>query len=179
MTLTLTQLARKTLEIYFEKRNFNPDLATRRKFSEKKACFVTLTENGNLRGCIGSLYPRKELWKEVQQNAINSAVSDQRFFPMKKEELNKIKIEVSVLSKPKKLEYKNTDDLLRKINSKMGIILQMKGYSATFLPQVWEQIPDKTKFLEHLSEKAGLDKDSWKNPETEIWHYTANVEEEK
>ena len=75
------------------------------------------------------------------------------------------------MTEPKKLNFKNPDELLKKINNLMGIILEKGGYTVTFLPQVWEQIPDKIKFLEELSLKAGLSKDSWKSPSAEFFYY--------
>jgi len=176
MVLTLTQLARHTLEAYFQNQKFEPDEETKKKYSDKKACFVTLTKNDQLRGCVGSLIATQELWKDVQENAINAAFRDSRFPPLTKEELNKIKIEISILTAPKKLEYENEKDLLEKINKDMGIILKKGFYSATFLPQVWEQLPDKIQFLEHLSLKAGLDKDAWKT--ADIFYYKVEIEKE-
>lgn len=174
--MNLTQLARKTLEAYFNNQEFEPNQELKDKFKEKKACFVTLTKNGNLRGCIGSLKPRQELWRDIQENVLNSAFNDPRFFPLQKQELKDIKIEVSVLSKPQKLEYKNERDLLNKINNKMGLILQKDFCSSTFLPQVWEQIPEKIQFLEQLSLKAGLKKDAWKK--SDMSYYNVDIEEE-
>ena len=173
--MNLSQLARKTLEVYFQNKDFEPDEETKNKYKQKLTCFITLTKSKKLRGCVGFLVAAKELYKDVQKNTINSAFHDSRFPPLKKPELKEIKIEVSVLSKPKKIEFKKPKELLKKINNKMGIILKKGFYSATFLPQVWEQIPDKTEFLEHLSLKTGLDKNTWKN--SEIWYY--NVEDEK
>lgn len=179
MTLSLCQLARKTLEEYFKGKQFKPDSLTIKACNNKACCFVTITKNGFLRGCIGSLQPNQELWKNIQENAINAAFFDPRFPPLSEKELPKIKIEVSVLSKPKKLEFLNSEELLKKINEKMGIILKHKtGKTSTFLPQVWEKIPDKITFLEELSLKAGLDGDAWKQKDIEIWYYTVNAEEE-
>ena len=161
--MKLIELARKTLEYYFADEKFDPDAKTKEKCSEKKASFVTLTEDGTLRGCIGSLVAHQPLWKDVQENTIKAAFSDPRFPPLSKEELNKIKIEVSVLSNPKHLEYKDEKDLLKKLNNKMGLILEKWGHTATFLPQVWEQISNKVEFLEQLSLKAGLNKDAWRD----------------
>ena len=139
---------------------------------------MTLTKNNNLRGCIGSLYASQPLWKEVQENALRAAFQDPRFFPLTKNELNEIKIEVSVLSEPKKLPFKDENDLLKKINKNMGIIIKKNFKSATFLPQVWEQLPDKKEFLEHLCLKAGLNKDDWKSKNTEILYYFVESEKE-
>jgi uncharacterized protein len=146
------------------------------RYSEKQACFVTLTENNELRGCIGSLEAHQELWKDVVDNAMNAGFSDPRFPPLDKTEFNNIKIEVSILSIPEKLDYKDQKDLLKKIDKKMGIILRKGFYSATFLPQVWEQIPEKIDFLEHLSRKAGLNKDTWKDCEV-LFYRVESVKE--
>lgn len=173
--MNLTQLAKKTLEACFKNEKFIPDEKTKEKYKEKKACFVTLTENGELRGCIGCLEARQELWKDVQENAIHAAFHDSRFFSLNKEELDNIKIEISVLSKPKKLEFKNQEELMNNINKDMGIILKKEHHSATFLPQVWKEISEKTIFLEHLSIKAGLNKDAWRESDIEIWHYSVDA----
>jgi AmmeMemoRadiSam system protein A len=132
--------------------------------------------NGNLRGCIGSLVPQKELWKDVQENAINAAIHDFRFSRLTGEELSKVKIEVSILSLPKKINPVNEKDLLMRINPGRGLILKKGTASATFLPQVWEQIPDKINFLEQLSIKAGLNRNAWKN--AEMWYYTVIIQKE-
>lgn len=174
--MKLIEIARKAIEEYFENKIFELDEKTKKRYAEKQACFVTLTENKRLRGCIGSLEPRQELWRDVQENAINSAFNDSRFNPLAKNELKKIKIEVSVLSKPKKLEFKNERDLLNKLKSNFGVILRKGFYTATFLPQVWEQITNKIRFLEELSRKAGLNKDSWKS--SEIYYYTVDIDKE-
>jgi AmmeMemoRadiSam system protein A len=177
MTLKLTEIARKTLEEYFNGKKFIPDEKTKEIYNGKRACFVTLTLNGALRGCIGSLYPQKELWKDVQENTIHAAIHDFRFSKLTEEELPNVKIEVSILSLPKKINAVNEKDLLMRIDRRRGLILKKGTASATFLPQVWEQIPDKINFLEQLSMKAGLNKDAWKS--SELWYYTVNVDKEE
>lgn len=192
--MKLTELARKTIEYTFHNNNnninynkknilfdnilFEPDNNLKEVYKENKASFVTLTINGQLRGCIGSLAATQPLWKDVQKNAIYAAFYDPRFYPLVKEELKDIRIEVSVLSLPEKLVYNDAEDILKKIDNSMGLILKKGQYSATFLPQVWEELPDKGEFLEHLSCKAGLKKDSWKD--AEFWYYTIkkDIEEE-
>jgi len=176
MALKLSELARKTLEEYFIGKKFIPDESTREKYKGNQACFVTLTLNGELRGCIGSITAQKELWKDVQENAINAAIHDFRFSRLTEKELSQIKIEVSVLSLPKKINAINEKDLLMRINSGRGLILKKGMASATFLPQVWEQIPDKIQFLEQLSIKAGLNKSAWKN--SELWYYAVSIHKE-
>jgi AmmeMemoRadiSam system protein A len=122
---------------------------------KNSGCFVTLTINGNLRGCIGYIEPIKPLYQAVIDNARSAALSDPRFSPVRQDELGKINVEVSVLSNPVPLEFKSPDDLLQKLKPGVhGVILQKGPYHSTFLPQVWEQLPDKIMFLEHLSMKG-------------------------
>ena|SRR3989344_4966924 len=177
--MKLTELARKTIEASFYGKKFEVAESVKKKYGKPGTSFVTLTEkkNGDLRGCIGSLEAVQPLYADVMANALNAAFRDPRFFPLSKDELKDVKIEVSVLSEAKMLKYKDEEDLLGKLNHKIGIILK-KGYAtATFLPQVWEQLPDKIDFLEHLSLKAGLNKDAWKS--AEIWYYNVKVEKER
>ena len=164
----LLTLARQTLQAYFEnKKPLIPD-EIKQKYSKKQACFVTLTKQDELRGCIGSLQPRQELYKDVIENTISAAFHDPRFFPLSKEELKQIKIEISILTIPKKLIYSNAQDLLKKINNKQGIIIRQGFNQATYLPQVWEQLPNKEQFLCSLCVKAGLMPDCWKSQKSEI-----------
>jgi AmmeMemoRadiSam system protein A len=100
---------------------------------------------------------------------LNAAFHDPRFSPLKKEELSAIKIEVSILSDSQEIEFTDEKELLSKIDDKMGLILKKGFSSATFLPQVWEEINNKKDFLQHLSVKAGLNKDVWKN--SKIYFY--------
>jgi AmmeMemoRadiSam system protein B/AmmeMemoRadiSam system protein A len=130
---------------------------------EKCGCFVTLTINGDLRGCIGYLEGIKPLYRAVIENAKNAALGDPRFPDVTPGETESIRIEVSVLTKPENLEFAGPDDLLAKlVCGRDGLILAAKGRQSTFLPQVWDQIPGKKEFLEHLSMKAGLEKNAWK-----------------
>jgi len=165
----LLKLARLTLEKTFRAEEFAISEDILRKYSGYEASFVTLTKNGELRGCIGSLIPRKPLYKDVIDNTKSAAFHDARFQPLKREELSAIKIEVSILSKPEKLDYDSEQDLLNQLNPKLGVILKKGVASATFLPQVWEEIPNKRSFLEYLSIKAGLRKDAWKT--SQLWSY--------
>jgi AmmeMemoRadiSam system protein A len=156
----LLKLAKEAIESKLYDREIYVNEKIKKEFSKKQSCFVTLTEDNMLRGCIGSLYANQELWKDVVDNAIHAAFHDYRFLALKEQELEKIKIEISVLSIPEKLGIGK--EVFEKIDNKMGIILEKGNSSSTFLPQVWEQIKDKKEFLEELSMKAGLDKDAWK-----------------
>jgi len=165
--IELLKLARNAIESKLNNKNLVVKDNIKKKYSKEQACFVTLTINNELRGCIGSLEAREELWKDVEDNAVNAAFNDPRFNPLDKNQLNIIKIEISILSTPKKLGIGK--EIYDKIDNKMGIILKKGFYSSTFLPQVWEQIPSKKEFLEELSFKAGLGKDDWKNAELSFY----------
>jgi len=124
---------------------------------QPKATFVTLKKNGKLRGCIGSLIAHQPFFDDLIKNAKNAAFNDPRFPPLTKEELDKIDLEISILSEPKLVEYDNIEDLKDKIEiGKNGIILKLGVYQATFLPQVWEDLGDFEVFFAHLCIKAGL-----------------------
>ena len=124
------------------------------------ATFVTLTQGERLRGCIGSLVPRLSLGADVLSNAQSAAFSDPRFKPMTATEWANTQTEVSVLSAPKPIQFADEDDLLEKIVAgEDGLILEAPGHRGTFLPQVWESLPDKRQFLTQLKLKAGLPTD--------------------
>ncbi len=131
-------------------------------------CFVTLhrADNGNLRGCIGNIEGVKPLYQGIIDNAKNAAFNDPRFPKVTEEELASIRMEVSVLTKPMPFTYKSREELLQNITpGRDGIILSKGMHMSTFLPQVWEQLPDKVEFLEHLAIKARLDRGDWQSAE--------------
>lgn len=168
----LFKLARESIRAELEGRELKVNEKTKKKYSLKKACFVTLTINNELRGCIGSLEARQELWKDVLENSRNAAFNDTRFEKLSLKEFEKIKIEISILSVPEKIEYKDAKDLLSKIKKgKDGLIIKYGFYSATYLPQVWEQISEKQDFLSSLCKKAGLVGDFWKSGKLSVWKY--------
>jgi len=173
----LLKLARDAIESELSNEKLEISKEIREKYSRKGASFVTLTKNKMLRGCIGSLYPSQELYRDIIENAKHAAFDDYRFPQLKKNELSDIRIEVSVLSIPEKLEFKDEKELFKKIDKNMGIILRKGFSSATFLPQVWEDIPDKIGFLENLCLKAGINKGSWKS--SEIYFYRVEKIKEK
>jgi AmmeMemoRadiSam system protein A len=129
-----------------------------------RGCFVTLTKSGVLRGCIGYIEGIKPLFEAIIDNAKNAAMSDPRFPEVTPEELHDIRIEISVLTPPEPLEYKDPQDLLNKlVPGQDGIILQSGFHQSTYLPQVWEHFSNqKVDFLEELSLKGGMPKDGWK-----------------
>jgi len=142
------------------------------KLAETKACFVTLRENGTLRGCVGHIVPQEPLFQAVVDNAQSAATCDWRFPPVQSEEVGKIKIEISVLTEPQPLRFNSPEDLLGQLQPyEDGVVLRIGSCGATFLPQVWEQIPDKVEFLNHLSEKAGCEPSAWRGKDTSISIY--------
>lgn len=174
----LLQIARKSIASHLAGKDFQLSSELKSKFSDKKACFVTLTKNGALRGCIGSIQPRQELYKDVIENAENAAFNDPRFHPLQKNELSEIKIEISVLTIPKKIEFKDSNDIIKKLTKKEGVIIKKGWQSATYLPQVWEQIHDKNDFLSSLCIKAGLSSSAWKEKGIEVYFYYVEAVEE-
>ncbi len=126
---------------------------------KKGAVFVTLELNQNLRGCIGSLIAHRTLLDDIIANAKSAAFQDSRFRKLTQNEFDYkgFTTEISLLSEPKQLKYKDANDLYRKIRPKIdGVVLQKDRYRATYLPQVWEQLPRPDKFLASLCQKAGM-----------------------
>jgi AmmeMemoRadiSam system protein B/AmmeMemoRadiSam system protein A len=141
--------------------------------------FVTLTIGGQLRGCIGNLTSTEDVLQGVKQNAVNAALHDPRFAPLSEKELDRVEIEVSVLTEPKPLEFQDSADLIQKLRPYIdGVIIQKGAARSTFLPQVWEQLPKPEDFLGHLCMKAGLSADTWKNPGLEVQTYQVQYFEE-
>jgi hypothetical protein len=174
----LLSMARKTVESYLKDGTIPEVEAASLPSSllEEKGCFVTLNKNNQLRGCIGHIMPQEPLYRCVIDNAVNAAVHDPRFRPVKNDELGDISMEISVLTVPKKLEYDSPDDLLAKlVPLRDGVVLKSGIHQSTYLPQVWEQIPDKTEFLESLCEKGGSNADCWRSPDAEVYVYRAIV----
>jgi len=140
---------------------------------------VTLKIGGDLRGCIGTLTGREPLVEGVATHALNAAFHDPRFGPLTAEELNRVTIEVSVLGEPQPLRYEGAADLIAKLRPHVDGVILRKGYaSATFLPQVWEQLPKPEAFLSHLCLKAGLSGDAWRKGQLEVQTYQVQYFEE-
>jgi hypothetical protein len=130
------------------------------------AVFVTLTEAGHLRGCIGSLEAHRPLGEDLEHNARAAAFNDPRFPPLREEEMAKLRVEVSVLTPALPMAFNDEADALAKLRPGIdGVILEygrhLSYHRATFLPQVWEQLPDPAIFMRHLKQKAGLAPDFW------------------
>ena len=178
----LLAVARETIKQAVSKgdRSTQPTpTVTSAKFNERRGTFVTLTIDGRLRGCIGHIIPQESLIEGIRVNALNAAFQDPRFPPLSKKEWEKVKIEISILTEPKPMPYVNADDLMRKLRNGIDGVIIKKGYrQATFLPQVWEQLPNKQEFLTHLCLKAGMDPDAWKKDKIEVSTYQVQAFEE-
>jgi len=136
------------------------------------ASFVTLTIRGNLRGCIGALEPYQPLAEDVREHAVAAALSDFRFPPVRPDELPDIQIEVSRLTMPEPLAYTYPEDLLAKLRPGTdGVLLRYGSRRATFLPQVWEKIPDPAEFLDHLCQKMGEKAGLWREKNLQVSIY--------
>jgi AmmeMemoRadiSam system protein A len=147
---------------------------------EERGCFVTLHKKGQLRGCIGSIEPVSPLVECVEDNAQSAAFRDPRFPELGQEELSEIDIEISVLTVPKPLVFKDGEDLKQQLKPLVhGVILSRGFKRSTFLPQVWKQLPEKEDFLKHLCLKAGMSSTAWKDTKTEVKTYEAEVFGEK
>ncbi|MCF7821945.1 MAG: AmmeMemoRadiSam system protein A [Mariprofundaceae bacterium] len=139
-----------------------PKTADHPWLNDQAATFVTLKQNNELRGCIGSLRARQSLMNDLQNNAISAAFHDPRFPPLSKDELDQTAVEVSLLSDPVPLTFSDEPDALSQLRPGMdGIIFECGSYRSTFLPQVWEQLPNPELFMSHLKQKAGLAPDFW------------------
>lgn len=126
------------------------------------ACFVTLTQQGQLRGCIGSLQARRSLRADVQANAVAAALQDTRFAPLSLAELEHTDIEVSVLSPMQAMQFANEADALAQLRPGVdGVVFEWGAHRSTFLPQVWEQLPQTCDFMAQLKRKAGLPGNFW------------------
>jgi len=142
------------------------------------AAFVTLTIGGELRGCIGSLQAYRPLVEDVQQHAVDAALNDYRFQPVTEMEVPLLEIEISVLTKPEPLRYSSPADLPILLHPGVdGVVLRDGPLSATFLPQVWEQLPVPEAFLGHLCQKMGVSADHWRKKVLQVSIY--HVEEFK
>lgn len=145
--------------------SFPPPLQT------QGATFVTLEKDGRLRGCIGSLQAHQPLVQDLVQNAFRAAFKDPRFPPLSAEELDQIHWSISILSTPEQMLFRDEADLLGQLKPGVdGLIISDAGRRSTFLPQVWEQIPEPQAFLAQLKRKAGLAADHW-SPTFQAFRY--------
>ncbi len=160
----LLQLARNSIQHGLQSGNplsVDSDAFTE-SLKQTAACFVTLNIQGQLRGCIGHLSAIEPLVDDVAENAFSAAFRDPRFPPLSESEFNDIEIEISVLTPAEKMSFSDEQDLLAQIQPGVdGLILEDGYYRGTFLPSVWESLPDKQDFWTHLKLKAGLSPGHW------------------
>jgi len=174
----LLQLARRTLEKHFQDKEIlqieSDDLPN--SLTEIKGVFVSLFKNEELRGCIGNLKGDQPIFQGVIENSLASALFDPRFEPLTEDELNNVKIEISVIEPMKETpKFQNPKDLLDYLNKNHpGILIKKGAFQATFLPQVWKELTTAEDFLSHLCTKAGLAKDEWKKMDLDIYEYKVN-----
>ncbi len=172
---TLLALARDIIGARFgEGRHPHADASW---LAEPAATFVTLTRHKELRGCIGSLEATRTLRADVEDNALAAAFRDPRFMPLTRAEYADTRIEISLLSPTEPLAAANEQQACELLRPGLdGVVFEYGRYRSTFLPQVWEQLPDAALFLSHLKRKAGLPPDFWHNTirlsryTVEKWH---------
>lgn len=181
----LITLARKAIECYLKNEELEIDDSIKKRYSKKQGCFVTLKKNNKLRGCIGFPYPNLELWKAIIESAKAAATEDPRFPSLTLDELEKIKIEVSILTVPEEIKTEGEEiteeELIKKIKLGVhGLIVQNKFYSGLLLPQVATEFNlSEIEFLSETCLKAGLTYDSWKDKNTRILRFEAEIIQEK
>lgn len=160
----LLKLARKTIQQSVQTGQYiqtNTD-AYEESLKQHAACFVTLTKHKQLRGCIGHLEAIQPLVDDVIENAYSAAFRDPRFSAVTNDELAEIEIDISVLTPAEPMTFSDEADLLSQIQPQVdGLILEDGYHRGTFLPSVWESLPDKEEFWKHLKTKAGLTTDHW------------------
>lgn len=174
--IQLLKIARKTLEEFLSTGKIPEFTIDDPLLNEKHGVFVTLHKNGDLRGCIGYILPVQPLYQAVSKMAIESAAEDPRFKPVTKEELPELEIEISVLSVP--VRVSKPEEI---IMGKHGVIIKRGGRSGVFLPQVaTETCWSREEFLDNLcTHKACLPTHAWRDKNTELYTFTAQVFNEK
>jgi AmmeMemoRadiSam system protein A len=156
----LLQMARASISTALGQPARGPEAEAR--LQAPGACFVTLTQHSELRGCIGTLEARRSLLEDVKANAVAAALHDKRFAPLRLAELADTDIEVSVLSPMQAMHFDSEADALAQLRPGVdGVVFMHGAHRSTFLPQVWEQLPTAEEFMAHLKRKAGLPADFW------------------
>ncbi|MBR9675494.1 AmmeMemoRadiSam system protein A [Candidatus Woesearchaeota archaeon] len=175
----ILRLARQSISSLYDDKQ-EPNLEEYKEFSEEQGVFVTLKKKGELRGCIGYAQGYYSLNEAILKAARAAAINDTRFDPLRKEELDEIKLEVSILTKPEMIKARTPEEILKEIViGEDGLILERSGFSGLLLPQVpEEQGWDAKEYLENLSYKAGLNKEAWREPGVKISKFQAIIIEE-
>jgi AmmeMemoRadiSam system protein A len=169
-TILLT-LARSTLEAHFRATSLPAPAKLTRSLEELRGAFVTLTEEGVLRGCIGHVVGSQPLWRSVRENALSAALRDPRFPPVKEDELSSIDLEISALT-----PLTEVDDVEQIEVGRHGVMIESGVHRGLLLPQVATEYGwDLKTFLDHTCRKAGLKPGCWNRPETKIMVFSAEV----
>ncbi len=172
----LLEISRRTLEKYLKEKSILVLEEDSLKFpllKEKRGVFVTLTKNGELRGCIGNLTADKPVYQAIIENSLASALFDPRFPSLENDELKDITIEISILSELNPLpSFKDAIELIKYLEKKKpGLVIKKGTNEATFLPQVWEELKTPEEFLSQLCLKAGLEPHAWKKLDLTMFEY--------
>jgi AmmeMemoRadiSam system protein A len=175
----LLSLARRNLN-YFFKHGEALKITREELFSEKllkkRGCFVSLYYDGELRGCVGVISAVEPLYISVIRNSLAAAFNDARFSPLTEKEMSRLKIEISILTKPKLRHYASPEDLCMILkNERPGVLLSCNFRSAVFLPQVWKKLSSPQEFLNQLCLKANLDENAWRREDCQVYLYQADV----
>jgi AmmeMemoRadiSam system protein A len=145
------------------------------ELSEQRATFVTLQKQHQLRGCIGTLDAIRPLAEDIAKNAFSAAFMDPRFQPVEAHELSDLEIHLSILTPPEPISFSSEQDLQQQLQAGVdGLILAEGRRRGTFLPSVWESLPDPEQFLRHLKQKAGLAPGYWSDT-IKVYRYRAEV----
>jgi AmmeMemoRadiSam system protein A len=176
----LLGLARETLTRVLHQRQAPEPGKVPPTLLAKGACFLTLTRGGTLRGCIGNVVALEPLYLAVIRNACDAAQHDPRFVPIQPNELDQLKIQITILAELEPLAYSSAANLLNQLRvGEHGVVLQIGCRAATFLPQVWKKYPTKVEFLDRLTEKAGCEAAAWQSEETAVSVFHAESFEEE
>jgi uncharacterized protein len=155
-------------------RSINPVKENLPWLQQEGATFVTLTKNEELRGCIGTIEAYRPLIVDIKANAFAAAFRDPRFPPLTLDELDLVKVEVSLLSVIRPISFSSEQDALSQLRAGIdGVVFEFRNYRSTFLPQVWEQLPEPFVFMAHLKHKAGLAPNFW-DDEIKLYRYTVS-----
>jgi uncharacterized protein len=167
----LLKLARRTLETYLKNGKIPPYQTSGEGLLEQKGAFVSLHHGDDLRGCIGQLVADRELYKIVQHCVLSAALEDTRFISVTQDEVDNLSIEISVLTPFRRIQDVNEIEV-----GKHGLYMVRGGYRGLLLPQVATQYHwDRTQFLEHTCIKSGLPESAWRDPQTIIYTFEAEV----
>lgn len=166
----LLAIARSAIGIELGRRYSTADEAP--WLRQRGACFITLTREEKLRGCIGTLQAHRSLRDDVKMNAVAAAFRDPRFKPLAAEEFEMVEVEISLLSHLQPMTFSHERDALAQLRVAVdGVVFEYGHHRSTFLPQVWENFGEPAEFMAHLKHKAGLPPDFW-DPEVKLARYT-------